>query len=34
MAEMNAVESAECDHGVGDVAGFYEIVKNFHLMKN
>ena len=31
MAEMDTVEGADGDHGVGDVAGFYDVSINLHL---
>ena len=32
MAKMDAVKSADGDHGVGDIAGRYDIVKNIHCL--
>jgi hypothetical protein len=31
MAKMDAVKSADGDHGVRDVSSFYDVSENFHL---
>ena len=30
MPKVYAIEGANGDHGVGDVAGFYDVSENFH----
>jgi hypothetical protein len=31
MPKVDAIEGADGDHGVGDVAGFYDVSINLHL---
>ena len=33
VAEVDTIKSADSDHGVRDVAGFYDVMKNFHYLK-
>jgi hypothetical protein len=34
MTKVHTIEGADGDHGMGNVAGFYDIAKNFHYLKN